>query len=125
MLTFNRQQVLLLLHGLLLQGAATPEHHVFFKERGLTITSQGAIHVAVILDLTEIEENLLTVLRFTISMDSFLAYAAQGGGLELGRCRNEIKKLLSRVRAYKQLGEALSTRDRRFLGVLLGAVGTL
>ena len=123
--TFTRQHVLLLLHGLLLQGTATPDHHVFFKERGITITSQGAIHVAVSLDFTEIEENLLTVLRFTESMDAWLAYAAQGGGLELARCRDEIKKLLSKIRAYQQLGEALSTRDKRFLGLLLGAVGTL
>ena len=111
--------------GLLLQGPATPEHHVFFKERGVTITSQGAVHVAVILNLKGIEENILTMMRFTVSLDTFLAYAAQGGGLKLARCRNKLKKLLSRIQAYMQLGKALSSRDKPFLGLLLGAVGTL
>ena len=101
------------------------EHHVFFRQRGIAITPRGFIHVAVTLNLADVEENLRAVHGLIMTLTTYLAFAQTGGGLELGRLKDEGDKLLHKISAYRQLGQAVQDRDKRQLDILLGLAGTL
>ena len=96
--------------------------HVFFRERGRTITTRGHLHVQVTLDLPAIEKNIFTI---QLLINKLQVMNADHGKIILARHEDELAKLASDIRMLRNIGGDITNREKRQLDFLLGLGGTI
>lgn len=101
---------------------APREDHVFFRQRGKTVSTKGYIHISVEMNFTSIMSNIKVVDDFIHKLQGADKHHGQA---VLERHRDELAKLKAQLQSYLDLPQPLTKREKRQLDLLFGIGNTL